>query len=154
MIQGKILSYGDNLSEAFYIRRKVFCEELGIPEKEEFDELDNEAMHVIVYDNTNSEEAIATGRISYHEGSCIISKVSVLKKHRGKKYGDFTVKMLINRAFVAGINEVMLTATEKDVEFFKKIGFSVTGINNKNRYLYNMVISENQVSKACNHCKK
>ncbi len=123
LIQGKILSYGDDLSEAFTIRRKVFVEEQQIPEEIEFDELDSEAMHVIVYEESSSKKPVATGRIVYNGEQCHIGRFAVLKEYRGKLYGDFTVRMLLNKAFTAGINEVSLNAQISAEKFYEKIGF-------------------------------
>jgi predicted GNAT family N-acyltransferase len=127
LIQGKLLTYGDDLAEAFSIRRKVFIEELLIPENIEFDEYDAEAIHVIVYEEAGSKKAVATGRIVYNGQCCQIGRVAVLKEYRDKRYGDFTVRMLLNKAFTAGISEVTLNAQLNSVEFYRKIGFHKTG---------------------------
>jgi predicted GNAT family N-acyltransferase len=139
MIQGKILTYGDDLSEAFEIRSNVFVKEQGITEEEEYDDFDLEAIHVIVYEdvphqpngmiNTGGsyKKAVATGRIVYDGMSCNIGHVAVLKEFRGKKYGDFTVRMLLNKAFMAGIKEVTLITKSSDEDFFGKIGFQCSG---------------------------
>lgn len=123
LIQGKILSYGDDLKEVYSIRQNVFVDELRILETTEFDENDANAMHVIVYEEAGSKKAVATGRITYNGDKCEISKVAVLKEFRRKKYGDFTVRMLLNKAFTAGINEVTLNSQISVVEFYEKIGF-------------------------------
>lgn len=129
LIQGKILSYGNDLSEVFDIRRKVFIEEQHIPDEIEFDELDAEAMHVIVYEESGSKKAVATGRIIYDGEYCRIGRIAVLKEYRGKKYGDFTVRMLLNKAFTADIHEVTIDAQVKAIEFYHKIGFQDVGID-------------------------
>lgn len=126
LIQGKLLSYDDDLSEVFAIRRKVFIEEQGIPEEIEFDDLDAEAMHVVVYENEDIKKAVATGRISYDGENCQIGRIAVLKEYRNKKYGDFAVRMLLNKAFLADIEEVTTNALLSSVEFYKKIGFQCT----------------------------
>lgn len=135
LIQGKILSYGDDLSEAFQIRRNVFVEEQGIPEDLEFDDIDQEAMHVIVYETTpnrnakgqDDKNAVATGRIFFDGESCKIGRIAVLKEYRNMKYGDFTVRMLMNKAFTSGINEITLDAQCYAESFYEKIGFHKVG---------------------------
>jgi len=154
LIQGKILSYGDNnLSEAYNIRQKFFVEEFNLPEESEFDEYDKEAMHVLVYDNSENRKAVATGRISYDGNLCLISKVSVLKEYRNLKYGDFTVRMLINKAFTSGIREVYVNALPTMMEFYKKIGFIQTEkVYTELEITYNvMVISDCNVVRPCKH---
>lgn len=135
LIQGKILSAGDDLSEAFLIRKAVFVEEQGIPEDLEFDELDHEAMHVIVYEedpnwnmnHSSEKKAVATGRILYDGTTCKIGRIAVLKDYRNKKYGDFTVRMLLNKAFTSGITQVSLDAQCSAERFYEKIGFHKEG---------------------------
>ncbi len=157
MIQGKLFSYGDDLSEIYNIRRKVFIEELAVPEDIEFDDLDNEAIHVLVYEeasNINSNDMtkkkipVATGRIVYEGDSCKIDHIAVLNNYRNLKYGDFTVKMLINRAFTAGISTVTLTAKKEIEGFFKKIGFEAINYN-LNYNTVDMIIKEYNVKRLC-----
>jgi predicted GNAT family N-acyltransferase len=127
MIQGKILSSKDDLNEVFNIRREVNIEELKIPEEHEFDEHDSSAVHVIVYENEQTNRDIkipvATGRLLFLNEVCFIEKIAVLKKYRRRNYGDFAVRMLINRAFMAGVNQVFVNIPESKEQFFGKIGF-------------------------------
>lgn len=128
MIQGKLLYYGDDLKEVYDIRKKVFVEELGVPMEKEFDELDKEAVHVLVFEQTNQENSskqipVAAGRIIWLENVCEIGHVAVLKEYRHREYGDFTVRMLINKAFHMGIDEVIAKIRPEFTNFIKKIGF-------------------------------
>lgn len=157
MIQGKLFSYGDDLSEIYKIRREVFIEEQAIPENLVFDDQDDEAIHVLVYEetsniNSNGMESkkipVATGRIVYHGDSCQIDHIAVLKNYRNLKYGDFTVKMLINRAFTAGIDTVTLTAKQEVEGFFQKIGFETIKYDKKCNKI-TMIIKECNVKKSC-----
>ncbi|MGB8451085.1 MAG: GNAT family N-acetyltransferase [Anaerocolumna sp.] len=123
MVQGKYLYYGDDLSEVFKIRRKVFIDEQGIAPEEEFDDYDNLAVHALVYDNTNNKKAVATGRV-YHDGENYrIGRIAVLKEERGKYYGDFVVRLLVDKAFLAGAEEVIINAQVNAIKFYEKIGF-------------------------------
>lgn len=159
LIQGKILTYGDDLTEAFQIRKKVFVEEQGIPEDLEFDDLDSLAMHVIVYEEdpnwkTNDKaykKAVATGRIIFDGSTCKIGRIAVLKEHRKMKYGDFTVRMLLNKAFTAGIGEVRLDAQYTALAFYEKIGFHVSGepFNEAGIKHFPMVIHMQDVKTTC-----
>ena len=163
LIQGKLLCYGDDLSEILKIRRKVFVEEYGIPEDVEFDGLDDMAMHAIIYEENEhwqkqSKEIekvpVATGRIIYDGTVCIIDKVAVLKENRGRKYGDFTVKMLLSKAFTSGINDVMTKTISEAQGFFRTIGFA----NDREEYLengipyVNMTMKQGDLVKLCSKC--
>ncbi|MGB4661841.1 MAG: GNAT family N-acetyltransferase [Mobilitalea sp.] len=155
-IQGKILSGTDDLKEAYEIRRKVFIEEYGILENEEFDKLDSTSMHVIVYEDNEYKKAVATGRIYYDGETCEIGKICVLKEFRNRKYGDFAVRMLLNKAFTSGISDVYLNAEEQVVEFYKKIGFEIIGSEFKEADIIHrkMIINIRNIATTCNKCNK
>lgn len=164
LIQGKLLCYGDDLSEALSIRRKVFIEELGISEDQEYDGLDDMAMHAIIYeesqdwhrDNRSDKKTpVATGRIIYDGTVCSIDKVAVLKDYRGLKYGDFTVKMLLSKAFTSGVNEVITKTFADTREFFCTIGFSDYSdeyYENGIRYV-DMILKQKDLIKLCSNCR-
>lgn len=162
-IQGKILKSGDDLSEVLYIRNKVFVEEYGVPYDIEFDNMDAIAIHAIAYEKvTDAKEdainknnkAIAAGRLIYDGEYCQIEKIAVLKEYRGKKYGDFIVRLLLNKAFLAGIDSVYVKSYLTTEEFFKKIGFSK---DSDNFFEYDvekcrMIIKDSSLRKNC--CNK
>ncbi len=165
MIQGKILSYGDDLAEVFRIRREVLVEEFGVSEEIEFDGLDEHAMHVIVYEEDNrknlsgelskEKKAVATGRIVYDGISCEIGHIAVLKEFRGKKYGDFTVRMLLNKAFTGGINEVVVNIDPILEKFYQKIGFKRVSSSNKEEFSqFKMIIHPGDAVSLCSKTVK
>ncbi len=156
MIQGKLLTYGDDLKEVYSIRRKVFVEEQNIPEEDEFDSTDNEAIHVLIYEQNSVSDtinriAVATGRIIFDGETCEISHIAVIKEYRNMKYGDLAVRMLINKAFTAGINKVQVNSPLELLDFFKSIGFTFLKDNSENsdNSLYKMVIYINNVNTSC-----
>lgn len=161
MIQGKLLSYKDDLNDVYKIRNTVFVEELGIPKELEFNSTDKEAIHALVYEvsseksNSNLKTPVATGKITFDGEKCTISNIAVLKDYRNKQYGDFTVRVLINKAFTAGINEVTVYAYENTVKFFENIGFKVIEKNiiKYNDTLCKMEIKANDVITICKKCK-
>jgi N-acetylglutamate synthase-like GNAT family acetyltransferase len=166
MIEGKLLTYGDDLTEVFSVRRKVFVEEQGITEEMEFDALDEASIHAIVYNNeaeevnstnnkkSNGKKAVATGRIIYDGVNCTIEKIGVLEDYRGRLYGDFTVRMLLNKAFTSGINEVFLHTQINTEGFFQKIGFHKVGANfsENGKSCCKMIIYTQDINKIC--CKR
>lgn len=163
LIQGKLLTYGDNLSEVLELRRKVFVEELAYSLEDTFDDKDELSMHVIVYEEdpnwkekiVSNRKAVATGRVYFDGATCEIGNVAVLKDYRRKKYGDFTVRMLLNKAFISGVNKVFLTTPSNTLEFFETIGFKVINDSNIDRNLqqYTMVIHSNEVITQCGRKK-
>jgi predicted GNAT family N-acyltransferase len=152
LIQGKILSYGNDLSDVYMIRRNVFVEELHLQEEIEFDGQDEMAMHVIVYEEEGSKKPVATGRISFDGAICEIGHIAVLKEYRGKKYGDFAVRMLLNKAFTAGVFEVSCIVLDDAAAFFENIGFYKTNEIVKmvqNYKCHKMTINRKDVITTC-----
>jgi predicted GNAT family N-acyltransferase len=169
MIEGKLLTYGDDLTEVFSIRRKIFVEELGISYDNEFDALDEVSIHALVYkseveetnstnnDRCNGKKAIATGRIIYDGVNCTIDKIGVLEEYRGRLYGDFTVRMLLNKAFTSGINEVSLHVPINVEDFFRSIGFhreSENFIEDGITCCKMIIYAQNIIKKCCKNLKK
>jgi len=112
---------------------------------------DDQAMHAIVYETTCNNVAVATGRIVFDGLECSIDNIAVLKEYRGKLYGDFTVRLLLSKAFSAGIKEVKCVTDCKTEAFFTKLGF--TKIENeykiKDTFIRMIIKADNLVTK-CN----
>lgn len=124
MIKGVYLNGEDNLTDVLAIRKKVFVEEQKISEEIEFDGMDAYAIHAVAYE---ADKAVATGRIIYDGDTYKIGRVAVLKEERGKKYGDFIVRMLVDKAFLHGAEEVILGSQLHAAGFYEKIGFEQYG---------------------------
>ena len=149
MIRGKFLSIEDDLQKIFDIRRSVFCSELGETEESVFDGNDDIAMHAVVYNDSGCIAAV--GRGIMYGSYCKIGFIAVLPVERGKKYGDFVVRMLCDRAFAAGAAIVRVDARESAVNFYKSIGFDtippVAGDN-----FVSMCIKRENFSSPCAKC--
>ena len=151
MVRGKFFSGQDDLTEIKRIRKLVFQEELGISEAVEDDGRDDYCMHVLAFDG---DIPVATGRISYDGWDFEISKVAVLKEQRGKKYGDFIVRMLIDKAMMSNAQQVKADIFEDVVPFFETIGFKVEGDAGEfaGRKLCQAVLNTADIHKCCS-CK-
>ena len=148
MIKGQYLSYGDDLTKVHEIRKAVFTEEYGIPEDVELDDDDIMAMHVILdYEN----EKVGTGRMKFDGETFILDKMAVLKEHRNNGYGEFIVRMLLDKVFLANGKEIFTDATKDTVEFFKKIGFVEIGDEyEKDKLIYvPMKVQKGSVKTKC-----
>lgn len=159
-ISGKFLTYGDDLSQAFEIRKEVFVKEQGIPEELVFDDLDQNAIHAIVYEEHKitkengmgqMPKPVGSGRIIYDGSTCMIGRVAVLKDYRGKKYGDFLIKMMLQKAFMAGVKEVVVHSQTSAEGFYQKIGFKRVGENFMEAGIEHceMKIEKKYVNRAC-----
>ena len=127
LIQGKLLSFGVDLTEAAYIKRKVFIEEQGFAENLVFDEQEQFAVHALVYQGLNQINAVATGRIVFDGDTCTMNYIAVLNEYRGNHYGDFAVRLLLNKAFNVEIEKIIVNSPLTCIGFYEKIGFVQEG---------------------------
>lgn len=149
LIHGRILSNQNDLSEVYSIRRKVFLEEMNLSQSYEYDEYDEISMHVIVYEDEEKRKAVATGRIYFDGELCEISRIAVLKKYRMRRYGDFALRMLLNKAFTSGISVVRTYVNSDCISFFEKIGFKMVVEERTNSNLYIMEIHDSELKSIC-----
>ena len=74
--------------------------------------------------NEQGEEIpVATGRLIFLENWFKIGRIAVKKECRGKHYGDFVVRMLLDKAFSMGAKEVFVGAQAHAISFYERIGF-------------------------------
>lgn len=152
MVKGKFYSGQDDLTVIKAIRNTVFCEELHIAPELEEDGQDPYCMHVLALDD---EQPVAVGRISFDGWDFVISKVAVLPEYRDKKFGDFIVRLLVDKAMMSNATQVQVDAFEDVVGFFETIGFQVREKADVlgDKKLVHMVLNTDEIRKCCN-CKK
>lgn len=80
----------------------------------------NEIKGVVLAQN----RTVATGRLYWENQIYYIDDVTVCKEEQGKGYGDFIVKMLVDKAFREGTGEVIIYSPYMVAAFFEKIGFT------------------------------
>lgn len=150
MLKGKYIFGDEDISEALHVRRKVFKEEQHLNENNENkDDIDEKSIIVVGYYN---EKPIATGRLYFDGVDYKISKIAVLHEYRGNNYGDFIVRMLIDKAFIFGAKSIHVISQGNAKSFYEKIGFKVIG----ETYIEDgveripMVLNMNELTKNCN----
>ncbi len=156
-IKGRMKTKQDDLSDIVYIREKVFQEELDIPKSLEEDDNDKNAEFAVVYKVVDipqgeDEKPVATGRLIVDaDGNYKIGRIAVLPEERGNQYGDMIVKMLINKAFTIGANEVYVGAQTHAIGFYEKMGFVSTGVeyNELGRKHLKMFIKSTATLREC-----
>lgn len=105
------------------IRTDVFVEEQGF--REEFDDIDGIAWHVVVFDG---DRPIATGRTFPNaDGSYSIGRVAVIKGYRSKGVGAVVMNALEEKARALGARTLVLSAQTHAVGFYQRMGFSPYG---------------------------
>lgn len=122
MVFGRFISGADDLTQVREIRKKVFAEELGLSMQTEMP--DEFCMHALAYDG---ETPVGTGRILFDGERFTIAGIAVLPEYRGQMYGDFLIRLLIDKAMMSNAREIYLNALAGTEDFFKMTGFEVCG---------------------------
>lgn len=118
----RIYLYDKLVSDAEKLRRDVFMNEQGF--KNEFDEIDDRATHVIIYDDNTP---VATGRLFTDDGeNYIIGRVCVAKDYRDKKLGKRVIMALEEDARKMGGKSVSVSAQCRVQGFYEKLGYEPT----------------------------
>lgn len=111
--------------DAKKIREEVFVREQGF--QEEFDEIDHESVHLVLYDE--DDLPAATCRIFWNAAmnSYIIGRLAVIKKYRGRNIGAFMLKEAETYVREKGGKTLVLHAQCRAAGFYKKSGFTEFG---------------------------
>jgi len=104
------------------VRRRVFIEEQGIPESEEWDDVDPLARHVLAV--APNRDAVGTGRL---EPTGKIGRVAVLPEFRRSGVGSRIMAHLVNQATESGFTTVYLHAQAAAEGFYRRLGFRAEG---------------------------
>ncbi|MDL2236747.1 GNAT family N-acetyltransferase [Christensenellaceae bacterium OttesenSCG-928-K19] len=124
MITNKWIAGNGEWEDAKKLRREVFIEEQNVAEEQEFDDLDLQSLHLVVYDG---DTPIATGRI-WHDGKTFrIGRCCVTKSERGGGIGDLLLKLLLIKTFEYNPSEVRIHAQTYAVPFYERYGFACEG---------------------------
>ena len=125
MVQGKFISGKSDLKDILYIRSEVFIKELMLYEECEEGAFDIDAIHAVVYEGASQIYPVSIGRLIIEKDILRIDKVAVLQDFRGKGYGDFVVRMLLDKAKSFHIDKIVIDAPKKTTKFFNKLGFQI-----------------------------
>lgn len=124
MITSAFILGTDDLSDAYMIRREVFIEEQNCPEDVEYDGLDEQALHLLIYVD---EVPAAVGRILYDDKSFRMGRLAVRKQYRGQKLGDLAIRMMLYKLFSMGAQRVDINAQTYIMSLYQKFGFKEHG---------------------------
>lgn len=105
------------------IRTEVFVIEQDF--KEEFDDIDNNCMFLVMYDD---EKVVAMCRyFPVSEDTYAIGRIAVVKEYRGQGIGSKIVAEAEMRLKGMGVKYAVLSAQLRAVEFYKKLGYVAEG---------------------------
>lgn len=107
---------------AISIRRKVFVEEMNIPENIEIDKHDESAKHILAY---IEDKPIGTARWRETSHGLKLERFAVLKEYRSCGAGKALTKYIIKK-----INKekmIFLNSQYSAIGFYEKLGFKKIG---------------------------
>jgi len=120
-----LMKNDSDLEGAFQVRKEVFVEQQGLPESIVFDNLEEEATHVLV---RIGDQATGTARIRFLGATqAKPERMAVLKPFRNVGIGKGIVSFMIENLRSKQVEEVVLHAQQEVVEFYEKCGFEQTG---------------------------
>lgn len=112
------------LDGAARIRKEVFMKEQGFVG--EFDEIDAEAYHLVLYDKN---QPIATGRTFFDEKTetYTIGRVAVVREYRDHHIGSVVISELERKIKDLGGTDARLSAQIQAKGFYEKLGYRAQG---------------------------
>ncbi|MDK8872910.1 GNAT family N-acetyltransferase [Paracoccus sp. SSJ] len=108
------------------IRHEVFVIEQAVPEAEEWDGRDGDAIHLLARDATGA--AVGTARILIEGATGKIGRVAVLKSARGTGAGAALIRAALDELrALPGVTRAKLGAQTHAIGFYEKLGFAAYG---------------------------
>ncbi|MBL7052248.1 MAG: GNAT family N-acetyltransferase [Candidatus Marinimicrobia bacterium] len=114
----------EEIHQVFDIRRIVFVIGQDCPPREEFDGLDDDAIHFIAF---YGEKLVGTARLREVDEQYKLERIAVLEKFRGFNIGTEIVKTMLNFCKSKKNLPVYLHSQEYAIQYYKKFGFSEIG---------------------------
>ena len=107
------------------LRRTVFIDEQGIAEPDEWDDLDDQAIHLLAWQEARP---VGTARILLSGDIGKIGRVCVLQDARGAGLGVGLIKAAVDKLRDChGIMQAKLSSQVHAIGFYEKLGFTVIG---------------------------
>lgn len=114
-----------DLAACHALRRTVFIEEQNVPEADEMDDLDADAIHLLATDD--ADRPVATARLLVRDDIGKIGRVCVLTDQRGTGLGAALMRAAIDALAARGVRQVRLGSQTHAMGFYEKLGFVAEG---------------------------
>ncbi len=116
----KIVTTLDDLIKTFTVRAIVFIEEQHVAYREEVDEHEYSALHLL---GEIDGEPVACGRIRFLGEYAKLERIAVRKAFRGRGIGHLLVEYMLNVAREKGFKKFKMHAQAHLVDFYAAHGF-------------------------------
>ena len=118
----EIAKWIDDHTQLKNIREKVFIQEQKVTLELEWDGMDENAMHFLVF---KDEEAIGCARAVVIKNYMQLGRMAVLKEYRGQGIGSALLEKVIVTAKLNQISSIHISAQFYAIDFYLKFGFEV-----------------------------
>ena len=113
-----------DLAACHALRRTVFIEEQSVPEAEEMDDLDGQAIHLLACDG---DRPVGTARVLIRGDIGKIGRVCVLPDQRGTGLGAALIRAALDLLRRQGVAQARLGSQTHALGFYEKLGFVAEG---------------------------
>ncbi|HZH58373.1 MAG TPA: GNAT family N-acetyltransferase [Metabacillus sp.] len=113
----------EQLEDAFFVRNTVFVDEQQVPAEEEIDQFEDEAEHVVLYDDR--QKPVGAGRVRIVDGIGKLERICVLSTSRKNGAGRIIVEKLEELATQQAVRRLKLNAQTHAIPFYEKLGYEV-----------------------------
>ena len=107
-----------------HLRRVVFIEEQGVPESDEIDDKDDDAIHLLA---TDDGVPVGSARLLILGDTGKIGRVCVLPAHRGAGLGAALIRAAIDALRARGLTTAKLGSQTHAIGFYERLGFIPVG---------------------------
>jgi predicted GNAT family N-acyltransferase len=118
----EIAKWIDDHTQLKNIREKVFIQEQKVTPELEWDGMDENAMHFLVF---KDEKAIGCARAVVIKNYMQLGRMAVLKEYRGQGIGSALLEKAIVTAKLNQISNIHISAQCYAIDFYLKFGFEV-----------------------------
>lgn len=114
----------DDIETCRKLRRRVFIEEQGVPETDEIDDKDEEAVHLLA---TLDDEGVGTARLLIDGETGKIGRVAVVGECRGTGLGRALMEASLAELAARGAKRAKLSSQTRALGFYEALGFVPVG---------------------------
>ncbi|MWC26967.1 GNAT family N-acetyltransferase [Paenibacillus sp. MMS18-CY102] len=120
MVEVKLAASEAALQDVYQIRKKVFVDEQGVSEQEEYDEHETAASHVLAY---YEGKPAGTGRVRLLDGIAKLERICVLPEYRKYGVGAAITTALEQQGKQLGASKAKLHGQTHAEPFYAKLGY-------------------------------
>ncbi len=117
-----VADWANDLPDLREIREQVFIVEQNVPSVAEWDDIDEQSLHVVARDGEG--RPVGTGRLNPQH---TIGRVAVIAAWRGRGVGVALMRALLSSARERGIRRVELHSQTHATGFYERLGFIAFG---------------------------